>query len=467
MSGLTEFRTKHPEYNDMGDQQLADALHTKFYSDVPKDEYYKKVGVTPQAEKAAAPEESMATRFGKGVVNEVKGAAETVANAVTGTVGALAGDVAGLAPAKLAKGVGDFIGEKVTGKKIEKPAGPQDALARKEHEQEALTYQPRTEEGKRDVELLGNTLGKVFGAIQDVGAGALEGVGMSPRNSKFAAGLATDVAGVVAGPEGAVKTAKAAAATSDMVISNSAKALGISKKQIQNSAPGVYRDRVIAIGDKMLKEKQLTDTEHAELVAHANEVGKMSYEDAKKALEKWSKDNSLDLLNKSMADHVMDEVANKYKSTIDLARKNPGAAVALTALSGIFGGGHGLLAEALYPAGAGVVKGLKSKAAIKSLETKASDVPKSELSVKSMQEPTPLGAPETLTEPKSPGNPELAADKFIDLHYDPILGDLDKKTADFLRTKRAAVKARQERLAAAKAAKDAVEKAKKKPKDED
>jgi hypothetical protein len=43
---LQEFRTNYPQYDDMSDQALADALHSKFYSDVPKSEFYDKLGLT-------------------------------------------------------------------------------------------------------------------------------------------------------------------------------------------------------------------------------------------------------------------------------------------------------------------------------------------------------------------------------------------------------------------------------------
>lgn len=49
MSTLKDVRAKHPEYADMSDQQLADRLHAKFYSDMPKAKYYEKVGLTPTA----------------------------------------------------------------------------------------------------------------------------------------------------------------------------------------------------------------------------------------------------------------------------------------------------------------------------------------------------------------------------------------------------------------------------------
>jgi hypothetical protein len=45
MATLVEFRAKHPEYNDMPDLALADALHKKFYADVPKPDFYQSVGL--------------------------------------------------------------------------------------------------------------------------------------------------------------------------------------------------------------------------------------------------------------------------------------------------------------------------------------------------------------------------------------------------------------------------------------
>ena len=46
MSGLSDFRTSHPEYNDIPDTDLADKLHAKFYSDMPKEDLYKELGLS-------------------------------------------------------------------------------------------------------------------------------------------------------------------------------------------------------------------------------------------------------------------------------------------------------------------------------------------------------------------------------------------------------------------------------------
>lgn len=54
MAGLADFRAKHPEYNDMSDGALSDALYRKFYSDMPRTDFDAKMGsVAPQADPSA------------------------------------------------------------------------------------------------------------------------------------------------------------------------------------------------------------------------------------------------------------------------------------------------------------------------------------------------------------------------------------------------------------------------------
>jgi len=54
MASIAEIRQKYPQYEDMSDQQLADALHAKFYSDMPKAEFEQKIGLKPQVAPAPA-----------------------------------------------------------------------------------------------------------------------------------------------------------------------------------------------------------------------------------------------------------------------------------------------------------------------------------------------------------------------------------------------------------------------------
>lgn len=49
MATLAEIRAQYPEYQDMSDQQLADGLYAKFYSDMPREEFDAKVGLQPAA----------------------------------------------------------------------------------------------------------------------------------------------------------------------------------------------------------------------------------------------------------------------------------------------------------------------------------------------------------------------------------------------------------------------------------
>jgi hypothetical protein len=47
MATLVEFRAQYPQYNDMPDVALANALHEKFYADIPKADFYKSVALNP------------------------------------------------------------------------------------------------------------------------------------------------------------------------------------------------------------------------------------------------------------------------------------------------------------------------------------------------------------------------------------------------------------------------------------
>jgi len=53
---IRTMREKYPQYSDMPDKQLVDALHAKYYSDIPIEKYYAMVGltVTKQPENSSA-----------------------------------------------------------------------------------------------------------------------------------------------------------------------------------------------------------------------------------------------------------------------------------------------------------------------------------------------------------------------------------------------------------------------------
>lgn len=49
MASIAEIRQKFPQYDDMSDQQLADALYAKHYSDMDRGEFDRRIGLAPQA----------------------------------------------------------------------------------------------------------------------------------------------------------------------------------------------------------------------------------------------------------------------------------------------------------------------------------------------------------------------------------------------------------------------------------
>jgi hypothetical protein len=46
MISINDVRKKYPQYSDLSDQQLADSLHSKYYSDMPKEDFYNKIGLS-------------------------------------------------------------------------------------------------------------------------------------------------------------------------------------------------------------------------------------------------------------------------------------------------------------------------------------------------------------------------------------------------------------------------------------
>lgn len=83
MSGISDFRAQHPEYNDMSDQQLADALYSKFYSDMPRAQFDAKMGISAQAAQPSQTSESLGLYQG---VSKVLDNAATGVRALANTI---------------------------------------------------------------------------------------------------------------------------------------------------------------------------------------------------------------------------------------------------------------------------------------------------------------------------------------------------------------------------------------------
>lgn len=49
MASIAEIRQQYPQYSDLSDQQLADALHKRYYADMPAADFYQKIGLKTEA----------------------------------------------------------------------------------------------------------------------------------------------------------------------------------------------------------------------------------------------------------------------------------------------------------------------------------------------------------------------------------------------------------------------------------
>jgi Ca2+-binding EF-hand superfamily protein len=149
MATIADIRQQYPQYADVPDVQLADALHQKFYSDMPKTDFYKSINLTGASlipgsitSLPAAPERSL--------YEKIMGNVETIPAMASAAAGGVVAPVAGL--------VGSLTSGKF-GTQQGIQAGEQTAR----NVQEAMTYQPRTPEAQRNVQAIGDVLGNVIG----------------------------------------------------------------------------------------------------------------------------------------------------------------------------------------------------------------------------------------------------------------------------------------------------------------
>jgi hypothetical protein len=146
MATLVEFRAQYPQYNDVPDVALADSLHEKFYSQIPKADFYKTIDLNPAAfipdnEKMITlpkTETSMQDRV-MGIVETPAIIAGSIGRAITTPVARMFGEAYG--------GYGTPQG-KAAGERAAKVVGQQ-------------FYQPRTETGQEIVQTAGDVLGAI------------------------------------------------------------------------------------------------------------------------------------------------------------------------------------------------------------------------------------------------------------------------------------------------------------------
>jgi hypothetical protein len=194
MPSLNEIRQKYPQYNDMNDQEFADKFHAKFYSDIPKDEFYNKIGLSSeenQGESLLQKAGGIAQKYinepvediGRQALNVGAGAGQGLANVGAGTRNILAKGanlVPGvnvpmakeidLVPHGLASSLGQLGGSMVGGSQVLK----------------SLEHIPKVGNAILEVsKMLGKSsknINKIIGAAEDIGKGALAGATISPEN---------------------------------------------------------------------------------------------------------------------------------------------------------------------------------------------------------------------------------------------------------------------------------------------
>jgi len=146
MATLVEFRAQYPQYNDMPDVALANALHEKFYADMPKADFYKSVALNPAA--FIPDNQNMITlpKAERSTQDKIMGYVET--------------------PAIIAGNIGRAITAPAVKYGIEALFGwntPQGIQAGKQAEQTISKqfYQPRTETGPEVAGAIGEALGSL------------------------------------------------------------------------------------------------------------------------------------------------------------------------------------------------------------------------------------------------------------------------------------------------------------------
>lgn len=178
---LDEFRRQNPAYKDWGDQELADALHAKYYADMPREEFDRQVGVPRgttstdgfQAAEAdvASPPNYTQSLGGKAIEAGIRG--------IAGTAASLANVPRAFLVDPLAKTVAGVAAI---------PKGPEAVT-------KATTYTPQEQE--RLISGAGGLLGLITGDLAMPAVGPLAKMaGLGPKAAATATGA---VAGGLAG----------------------------------------------------------------------------------------------------------------------------------------------------------------------------------------------------------------------------------------------------------------------------
>ena len=149
MATLAEFRAQYPQYDSVPDIALADSLHEKFYSKIPKTEFYKTIGLGSAAAIPGA----------ENVVTNVKQPEVSMRDRIMGVIETPLAIGATLGGAAIAPIIG-AVGTLTSGK-----YGTQEGIRAGEEAMKAVQYQPRTQTAREALGAIGEFLQPVTNAL--------------------------------------------------------------------------------------------------------------------------------------------------------------------------------------------------------------------------------------------------------------------------------------------------------------
>jgi hypothetical protein len=185
MATLAEFRAQYPQYDAVPDVKLADSLHQKFYSQIPKMEFYKTIGLGSAAAIPSA----------ENVVTGVKPPEVSMRDRIMGVIETPLAFGATLAGGAIAPIVG-IAGTLASGK-----YGTQEGIRAGEQAMKAVQYQPRTQTAREALGVVGEFLQPVTSALPPtLGAAGTTLNALAPATMMQAGALARPIARQVTAP---------------------------------------------------------------------------------------------------------------------------------------------------------------------------------------------------------------------------------------------------------------------------
>jgi hypothetical protein len=149
MATLAEFRAAYPQYDAVPDVKLADSLHQKFYSQIPKMDFYKTIGLGAAAAIPGA----------ENVVTGVKPPEVSMRDRIMGTIETPLALGATLGGGLIAPIVG-AVGSLASGK-----FGTQAGVQAGQEAMKAAQYQPRTQTARQALSAIGEFLQPLTAAL--------------------------------------------------------------------------------------------------------------------------------------------------------------------------------------------------------------------------------------------------------------------------------------------------------------